>query len=51
MIDYRNLEKATIVQLVLPQNMERDHMLLVKRRLEEIQEVFEGYVTAKVEIF
>ena len=39
MIDYRNLEKASIVQLVLPQDMNRTQILLLKIRLEEIEEV------------
>jgi len=45
------ITKWTMNEALIPQNMERDHMLLVKRRLEEIQEVFEGYKDTEVRIF
>jgi len=50
MIDYRNLAKSSIVQITLP-TLERNHLLYLKQRLEEIEEVLESYKDAEVRMF
>jgi len=51
MIDYKRLEKSSIVQITMPTQLERNHILYVKQRLEEIQEVLEGYKGTGVRMF